>query len=157
MEKDFRQIESAVSFREVSLTRSFETFTPSFEDVFERWWSNFEHLSRPKGEKLESLTVDIPLTEEEAVAGGTMRVLVPTLVTCQSCHGHGGIGLYECWHCQGQGAIIAECPLEVSYPAMLRGDYVVRVPLEDFGIQNLYLTARFRPSEIMATQAAATL
>jgi DnaJ-class molecular chaperone len=148
MEKDLRQIEPAVSFREVSLTRAFDTFAPSFDDIFERLWSNFEHVTRPKAEKLESLTVDIPLTAEEAFDGGTVSILVPTRVVCQSCHGHGSIGLYECWQCQGQGAIAAEYPLDVSYPGMLRGDYVVRVPLEDFGIRNLYLTARFRLSEI---------
>ena len=146
MEKDVRQIEPTASFREISLTRSFDTYAPSFDDFFERLWSNFEHVTRPKAEKLESLTVDIPLTMEEAQDGGTVSILVPTRVTCQSCRGHGSIGLYECWHCQGQGAITAEYPLEVSYPAMLRGDYVVRVRLEDFGIRNLYLTARFRPS-----------
>jgi DnaJ-class molecular chaperone len=148
MEKDLRHIEPAVSFREISLTRSFQTFAPSFDDIFARLWSNFEHVTRPKAEKLESLTVDIPLTAEETFDGGTVSILVPTRVTCQSCHGRGSIGLYECWQCQGQGVIADECPLDVSYPAMLHGDYVVRVPLEDFGIRNLYLTARFRPSEI---------
>ena len=39
--------------RSVSLTRSFEHFEPSFDEFFDRWWSNFSLLTRPKAEQLE--------------------------------------------------------------------------------------------------------
>jgi hypothetical protein len=35
----------------------------------------------------------------------------------------------------------------VSYPAGLQQDYIVRLPLDRFGIENFYLTVRFRPTE----------
>jgi hypothetical protein len=35
----------------------------------------------------------------------------------------------------------------VSYPAGLQQDYIVRLSLDRFGIENFYLTVRFRPTE----------
>jgi len=142
----FREVEPAGIFREVSVLKSFATFAPSFDEIFGRLWSNFDLSTRPKAETLESLTVDVLVSEEEAFAGGSVRVLVPTRMRCHRCGGHGGIGPYECWRCQGQGFVTAECPVDVSYPAGLRRDYLVRVPLDDLGISNAYLTVRFRPT-----------
>ncbi|SPE55378.1 putative DnaJ-class molecular chaperone with C-terminal Zn finger domain [Verrucomicrobia bacterium] len=142
----FREVEAASGFREVSLARSFATFEPSFEELFERFWGNFDLSSRPKAEHLESLTVDVPLSSEEALSGGSVGILVPGRETCPRCQGRGGVGYYECWRCQGQGALAVEHPLEVAYPAGLRQDYVVRVLLDDFGIGNFYLTVRLRPT-----------
>jgi DnaJ-class molecular chaperone len=135
------------SFREASLSQSFDTFAPSFDEIFDRLWSNFDLLTRPKAERLESLDVDVPLSPEEAFAGGRVRILVPAHVACPDCRGRGEVGFYECWRCQGHGSLTAECPLEVSYPAGLRRDHVVRLPLDDFGIRNFYLTVRFRPTD----------
>ena len=132
-------------FREASLWESFQTFGPSFDEIFDRLWSNFGLLTRPKAERLESLNVDVPLSEEEALAGGSVRILMPARTVCPTCRGRGSVGTYECWQCEGQGALAAECPIEVSYPSGLRRDHAVRVPLDGFGIQNFFLTVRFRP------------
>jgi hypothetical protein len=42
--------------------------------------------------------------------------------------------------------VTGEYPVTVRYPAGLQEDYVVRIPLERFGIQNFYLTVQFRPT-----------
>lgn len=119
---------------------------PSFEELFERLWSNFSLLTRPKAEHLESLTVEVVLSREEARMGGQARILIPARAQCPACLGHGAVGLYQCWRCQGHGSITADYPLEVAYPAGVLNEYVVRVPLSRFGIENFYLTVRFRVS-----------
>jgi len=129
------------------LTESEGSPHPSFEELFERFWSNFESLTRPKAERLESLTVEIPLTTDEARAGGNARILIPARAQCPVCGGHGAVGLYQCWRCEGHGAITADYPLELAYPAGVQDQHVVQVPLDRFGIQNFYLTVRFRVSE----------
>jgi len=134
-------------FEEISLLRSFETFLPSFSELFDRLWSNFELVTRPKAEQLESLTVDVPLSPRQAFMGGQMRILVPARVICPACRGRGSVGPYECWRCEGNGALTYEYPVTVSYPAGLQQDYIVRLPLDRFGIENFYLTVRFRPTE----------
>ena len=136
-------------FEERSLFRSFETFSPSLDEIFGRLWSNFNLLTRPKAERLESLNVEVPLSPQQAFAGGEVRILVPARLICQACGGQGSAGPYECSHCEGHGAVTGEYPVTVGYPAGLQQDYIVRLPLDRFGIQNFYLTVRFRPTEAL--------
>lgn len=131
---------------EIRLGESFETFHPSFEELFDRFWSNFDLMTRPKAERLESLTLEVTVTPEEARRGGKARILIPARAECPTCFGHGAVGLYQCWHCEGQGSITADYPVDLPYPAGLANEHSVRVPLEQFGIRNFYLTVRFRLS-----------
>jgi DnaJ-class molecular chaperone len=140
-----KEVEPVERFRDVSLTRSFESFSPSFDEIFDRLWSNFGSLARPKSEHLESLNMDIPVSEDQALAGGSARILVPVRHQCRTCQGQGSVGFYECWRCRSQGTVLAEVPVEVSYPEGLHNDYVVRLSLDSLGIRNLFLTVRFRP------------
>lgn len=142
----FRPEEPVRPFREVSLAESFETYRPSFDELFDRLWSNFEEVSRPKSEELESLTVEVLLSPDEAAYGGQVRVWIPARSACRACGGRGSVGLYECWRCEGHGALTTEFPLDLDYPAGLRDGYAVRIPLTRFGIENLYLTVLFRVS-----------
>ena len=128
---------------DISLAHSFERYYPSFAELFDRLWSNFESITRPKAERLESLTVEVLLTPWQASAGGRVRVWVPTRVTCSFCHGRGGVAGYECPHCAGRGAQVADSPVEIEYPPFTR-DFVTQVPLEAFGIHNFYLAVFFR-------------
>src|SRR5437867_260492 len=102
---------------DISLARSFETFQPSFDELFDRIWSNFSPLDRPKAERAESLTVDVPLTLDEALRGGQVRLLVPAQFGCPTCRGRGGIGQFECLRCHGRGVILSERPVIVSFPS----------------------------------------
>src|SRR5205814_10186502 len=134
------------TFHVTPLRESFATHHPSFDELFERFWSNFTMLTRPKAEHLESLTVEIPISPRDALRGGRARVLVPAHSECPVCEGHGAVGMYECWQCQGHGGITAEFPIEVRYPAGIANEYSAQVPLSGLGIENFYLTVRFRVS-----------
>ena len=132
---------------EISLLRSFQTFVPSASEIFDRLWSNFELVTRPKAERLESLTVEVTLAPKQVLKGGQIRILVPARVICPACRGRGSVGTYRCWRCEGHGALTGEYPVNVSYPAGLEQDYIVRLSLDRFGIENFYLTVWIRPSE----------
>jgi DnaJ-class molecular chaperone len=143
----FRPIEPASGFQEVSLEQSFETCRPSFDELFDRLWSNFEDVNRRNSQGVESLTVEVLLSPDEAAHGGQVRVWIPTRATCSACGGRGSVELYECWRCEGRGALTTEFPLDLDYPAGLRDGYAVRIPLTRFGVENLHLTVLFRVSE----------
>ncbi|NIR49566.1 J domain-containing protein [candidate division KSB1 bacterium] len=132
---------------EVFLTRSFETYSPSFDEIFDRLWRNFTGATRPKSERLESLSVEVILNPDEARHGGEVRINVPVHATCPTCRGRGGVGLLECLRCAGKGSIDGEVPVPVRYPAGLTGNHTVRIPLNRFGIHNYYLTVHFRVSQ----------
>ena len=132
---------------EISPLRSFQTFAPSIDEIFDWLWNNFSSLDRPKSGRLQNLTLEIPLTKGEAKRGGNARVMVPAQAACPVCHGHGSIGLYECLRCAGEGAVSGEVPVAISFPAGLSSDHAVIIPLERFGIRNLQLTVLFRLTE----------
>jgi len=129
---------------EISLVRSFQTFSPSFDEIFDWLWSNFRSLSHSKSGSVRNLTAEVPITPEEARRGGQARVLVPAQATCPTCRGLGGVGPYLCARCAGEGVITGEFPLTISVPPGLASDHSVLVPLDRFGIRNLHLTVWFR-------------
>lgn len=141
-----RSSERPVDLGEVALTRSFHTYSPSFEEVFNRLSSNFSRLAHPKSERIESLTLEIPISAEHAARGGHARVMIPARAECPTCRGMGRVGPYECGRCAGEGGIAGEYPLCLAFPPGLATDYAVRIPLDRYGIRNYYVTVVFRIS-----------
>lgn len=132
--------------REISLVDSFRSYHPSFEAIIDRLLGNFQLLERPKGEALRSLTVEVILDPEEAKLGRAVFVRIPAQATCPNCGGRGSVGAYECLYCQGHGGLSSEYPVEVAYPPGINDGYVVQIPLDQFGINNFFLTVVFRVS-----------
>ena len=125
--------------------RSFESFTPSIDEIFDWLWSNYSDLSPPKSGRIQNLTLEVTLTPEQARRGGNARIMVPANTICPSCGGYGGIGPYECIRCAGEGSISGEIPISVSFPPGLTNDHAVMIPLNRFGIRNGHITVLFRP------------
>jgi DnaJ-class molecular chaperone len=140
--------EDPVDIGELSPVRSFQSFTPSFDEIFDWLWSNFSDLTQPKSARVQNLTLEVTLTPEQALRGGNARVMVPAQAVCPTCRGHGGVGFYECLRCAGEGAISGEIPVSVSFPPGLTRDHAVMIPLDRFGIPNTHITVLFRPTGI---------
>lgn len=138
--------EKPVSFGEISLARSFEHYSPSHDEIFDWIWRNFSELQQPKSGRVQGLTLEVPLTAEQAFRGGVACVTVPARAICPLCHGHGLITVYECSRCAGEGALAGEMPVYISFPPGITQDHVVMVPLDHFGIRNLHMTILFRVS-----------
>lgn len=144
--KPFPPQRPASPVQEISLPRSFETYLPSYEELFDRFWRNFTDLPRPKAEKIESLTLEVTLSPDEALRGGRINVTVPARISCPICDGKGDVGTFGCWRCERQGFLIREVPIQISYPAATT-NHVAEVSLSPYGIHNFYLTVFFRVSE----------
>ena len=129
----------------LSLTHSFHSYSPSFDEIFERLWQNFDPV-QPKVENLESLNVEVLLTPWEAHCGGRIRILIPARLSCPTCYGRGRVGLFECWRCAGHGAIEGEYPVSITFPSGVSNNHMARVPLDRLGVHNFYLTVLFRVS-----------
>ena len=131
-----------------SFSRSFHTYRPSFDELFDRMPYNFKQTSRPKSECFENLNVVITLTPEQAFRGGQIKVALPVKLKCPSCYGQGWVGVYECPRCRGEGILSEEYPVMISYPSGISDDHVVRMSLDTYGIGNFNLTVHFRISEM---------
>jgi molecular chaperone DnaJ len=140
--------ESPFDLGEVSPVRSFQSFTPSFDEIFDWLWNNFSELTQPKSSRVQNLTLEVTLTPEQARRGGNARIMVPAQAACPTCRGHGGVGFYECARCAGEGIISGEMPVSVSFPPGLPKDHAVMIPLDRFGIPNAHITVLFRPTGI---------
>jgi DnaJ-class molecular chaperone len=140
--------EKPVDMGDISPVRSFETFRPSYDEIYDWLWDNFSSIAQSKTERVQSLTLEVPLTRQQAQRGGNARVMVPARSICPICRGYGNVGLYECYRCAGEGAISGEIPISIAFPPGLKQDHSVIVPLERFGIRNLHLTVLFRPGEV---------
>ena len=129
------------------LSRSFHHYRPSFDSLFDRIFSNYrEH--QPKGGELKNLNVVVTLTPTQSFQGGHVRLFVPAQLKCPRCNGQGSIGLYECWHCGGEGIKSGEYPVMISYPPGVPDNHSVQLSLNQYGIHNLYLTVTFRISDM---------
>jgi molecular chaperone DnaJ len=138
--------EGPVDIGAVSPVRSFQSFTPSFDEIFDWLWRNFSDLAASKSGRVQNLTLEVNLTPEQARRGGNATIMVPAQAVCPTCRGRGGVGLYECWRCAGEGVIAGEMPVSVSFPAGLTKDHAVMIPLDRFGIPNTHITVLFRPT-----------
>jgi len=88
-------------------------FSSSMSDIFEDIFGDFMggrgrgNQSRLRG---SDLRYNLEITLEEAFAGRTVDIDVPTLATCSTCDGSGakpGTGMSQCRHCNGQGKVRA--------------------------------------------------
>ena len=133
-----------VDFGEISPVRTFHMHTPSYDEIFDWLWHNFSDMAWPKSGRIQDLTLEVPLTRDQAFRGGNARVMVPARAICPTCGGSGGVDFYECGRCGGEGAISGEIPVSISFPTGLTSDHAVMVPLDRFGIRNLHLIVLFR-------------
>lgn len=141
-EKQFTDIDR------ISLVRSFQNFTPSFDEIFDRLWNNFSTFDYPKSGSVQNLTIEVPLSNEPALSGGNVRVMVPVRTICKTCREDDNVGPYECTHGAGECAIIGEVPVFVAFQPMLKRNQAVRIPLDRYGIRNLHLTVLFYLTDI---------
>lgn len=139
--------ESPVDMGEISPVRSFQSFTPSFDELFDWLWRNFSSLGQPKSGRVQNLNLEVTLSPEQARRGGNARILVPARAVCPTCRGYGGVGPYECLRCAGEGVIAGEMPVSVAFPPGLTKEHAVMIPLDRFGIRNVHLTVLFRPTD----------
>lgn len=130
---------------DISPIRSFQTFSPSADEIFDWLWRNFSSLSQPKSGRIRNLSLEVPLTRDQAARGGTARIMVPAMAVCPACRGTGITGYYECLRCAGEGAISGEMPVSIAFPPGLTREHAVLLPLDRFGIRNLHLTVVFQP------------
>lgn len=137
-----------VDLGKISSVNSFESFTPSLNEILDWFQGNFSHSNKPKSGRVQNLTLEVILTPEQVRRGGFARIAVPPQPLCPTCHGHAGSGFQECPRCAGYGTISGEIPIQVSFPPGLTRDHTVLIPLDRYGIRNTRMTVLFRPTGI---------
>jgi molecular chaperone DnaJ len=120
---------------------------PSFDAFRDRYLRNFTRSNVPKAERVESLTLDVALTPAEAFNGCTLPVGVPVFSACAECGGTGQVAPFRCVECGGSGLVEEQRTLHVHVPPRVPPGTILEVPLEMFGIGNLYLRVQVSISD----------
>jgi DnaJ-class molecular chaperone len=136
----------ATDWEPPSIFADLHSVHPSFEALAERLLRNFTHRGVPKAERPQALSVEVILTPEEAAWGGVLSIGVPVDEVCSACGGAGNDWLFPCLHCRGDGTVSRIQPVQIRIPRSLSLGLVPEVPLETFGINNLFLQIRLRVS-----------
>ena len=129
---------------EIAPMRTFQSFSPSTDALFDRMWSNFSSVLSPKFRRLRTLAMEVPITQAQARRGGTINISVPAEARCPVCQGHGSIGVYECSRCAGEGSISGEMPIGIAFPPNIPDNYDVMIPLDQYGIRNHQVSLIFK-------------
>ena len=111
----------------------------SFAEILGRLWGRRDEPP-PGGE----MHVEVHLTQGQALRGGHIYLEVPVQVTCPVCLGYGSLEVYGCAHCAGDGWVVQERPLRVSFPARLTDGDEARAPLDRAGLPGACLVLHFR-------------
>ena len=133
----------------ISLFGQPEQTRPSFDSFQERYLRNFTGWNVPKAERAESLTLDVVLSPTEAFYGCTVPVGVPVFAACAECAGTGQAFPFRCTGCAGSGLIEELRTLHVRVPPRVQPGTVLELPLERFGIGNLYLRVQVSISDAL--------
>jgi DnaJ-class molecular chaperone len=123
-------------FDRFSYPSTSETLSSLRDDLDSPLW----HRSRES----EGIPLDIPLTREQALRGGRVRVWVPVQARCPNCHGFGSVGFYACGECFGEGTVVERTPVWVAFPGGISDGSMARVSLARLGGPQAYLTLCFR-------------
>jgi len=130
-----------------NLRNSFENYTPSLEEIFDRLQNNFFQRGFSKSERSRPLHVEIILSRAEAFRGGEVELEIPLQKPCRICDGSGVVGFFDCLYCDGSGIGERNFFLRVPYPSGITRDYTIDIPLTSLGIRNFYLVVNFRLSD----------
>jgi len=135
---------------EIYLQSSFRTSRPSFEEIFDRIWSNFGTIEPYKSERLQNLCLEIILTPDEARRGGQMEIMLLSQTACPTCRGQGSVEFYQCFSCMGRGTLVKDVPVLVEFAPRIRDGYQKEISLRHLGIHDVYVTLLFRTSGVFA-------
>lgn len=142
--------EAPLDLGRLSIQHSFHTYSPSFDEIFDRLWQNFSPV-RPKVDEVKSLGVEVTISPLQAFSGGRVQLMIPARLACSTCRGRGGVGFFECMRCGGSGAVEGEYPVTVTFPPGTPNNYAVELPLDRLGIRNVYMAVIFKVSERLAS------
>ncbi len=128
----------------LSVMNDFVVTRPSFDEVFERFMSNFVDFPSRQDRRLDALRLQVIISPQQAARGGTLTLGVPVFHPCGHCQGAGRLGHFTCGHCGGRGLGEEEESVRLYIPPMVRDGAIFQLPLQGLGIHNMYLSLRVR-------------
>ena len=115
-----------------------------FDGIFEQFLGHVTEHRRTHKSQPENVKVEITLSPEQALRGGSIRLNVPLWLPCPLCLGRGGTGFFRCRQCNGRGLISQEQRVQLHYPAKIMDNQSLQFILHSYDFGKILLTAIFR-------------
>jgi DnaJ-class molecular chaperone len=117
-----------------------EGLRPSQDELYSRHLRNFTGRGASISGRIVSLSFELVLTPEEALAGCIVGMGLPVFSHCPNCGGSGRDWAFPCAPCRGQGLRIeAESSVRVKIPPMVRSGSIFELPLYGLGVHDIFL------------------
>ena len=124
---------------------SFETYSPTLEELFDRFTQNFTGWRVPKANPVREVNMEVVMPPETAAAGGALvPVEIPAYDACPTCGGTGRAGYSACDACAGEGLVLRARTIDVPVPPGTRDGTRIPVSLAPMGVRNLVLNVVVR-------------
>jgi molecular chaperone DnaJ len=127
----------------MSLWEEFESVLPGIDEILDHIQRDFFGPIR-KVEPLKELNVEFILNLDEAARGASQPLDVPIYTHCPTCDGRGGAFPFPCLQCDGKGWTWGKRTISVQIPPGIEEGTTIRIPLQQLGIQHLYLNVHIR-------------
>lgn len=129
---------------ELSLPVRVEIDRPRFDAALAKIAALLAGGRAPSRERCEALDVQVILSPEHAVKGGTALLSIPGCSPCWKCGGKGREGLFPCSACDGEGLIEEDETVQIRIPPMIGDATVIEAPSRTLGVHNFYLRVQIR-------------
>ena len=127
----------------ISLWEEFGSVLPGIEEILDHIRRDFFGPIR-KVEPLKELNVEFILNPDESARGVNPSLDVPVYEPCPMCDGRGGAFPFPCLSCDGKGWTWGKRSISVRIPPGVRERTAIRIPLQQLGIEHLYLNIHIR-------------
>jgi len=127
----------------MSLWEEFGSVLPGIDEILDHIRRDFFGPIR-KVETLKELNVEFVLNPDEAACGASQPLDVPIYEYCPTCSGRGGAFPFPCLQCDGKGWTWGKQTISVRIPPGIEEGTTIRIPLQQLGIQHLYLNVHIR-------------
>jgi DnaJ-class molecular chaperone len=119
-------------------------YHPLFDDFLEQAWDDPDATGRSSAYDGQHVSVEIPLTRQQALRGGRARVWIPVEVRCPECRGRGGVGFLACLRCAGRGSVGRDVPVVIAFPSRIVDGSTASLSLSPLGLGRSTLMVAFR-------------
>jgi molecular chaperone DnaJ len=119
----------------IVVRRNFHAGRPAVEDEFVDWTTGyFTDRHVPKSGQYRQVDLEVILTPEEAVVGGTLPIAVPAFTVCTACGGSGRDWFSFCLLCGGEGVREGRHTVRLAIPGMVRDGSLWEIPIPEGGL-----------------------
>jgi DnaJ-class molecular chaperone len=112
---------------------------PSLDSVYEQVRRNFIRGELPRHGQAKAVDVQIVLTLEDALTGGTVVIGAPNYYPCRVCRGSGVVDECSCLACRERGVIEENETVFAAVPSSVRDHEQIELPLCGLGLHGFYL------------------